>query len=32
MTRRGLLSTFLCSLIGLAMWWGLVTLGCRVAR
>lgn len=32
MTRRALLSTGVCLIVSLAMWWGLLSLACRVCR
>ena len=32
MTRGGMISALACSLIGAAMWWGIIALGCQVAR
>ena len=32
MTRSGLISALVCCVIGAAMWWGIISLGCQEAR
>jgi hypothetical protein len=32
MTRRGLLSAACCCVVSAGLWWGLLALGCQVAR